>query len=453
MIPILYPAAETTFTGSGICALVDATRCIVTQDTDWTYTLEMDYPTNGRFFDQIRINRIILAEPAPGQKTEPFDIYSISVDETGLATVYAKHIYYRLDKVVIKGDIGQSMTRWLYEWVTSDDFRYLGPANSTFLRDTSGTPTSSGWFSRSDSKIRTAREWLLNYANLLQPDSGAEQIPVLEYKFRRFNIYAYYTGGDNAASRGTFKPVTISVGRNAKGLKYEIDYSNVVDYIIPYYVSSDLVRSSGYDKYVVFITDDLPSGIQTVNNETSTGQTSTYINVWINGDGESPTVDYATAFPVDLSSNFNGRPGPAALAAAGMAYYNNNHLGEPYVNLTIDYTELDPELEPEYEYAPTGSEPLLLCDTCTVTFDAMDLTATMKVVKTVYNVLLERYDLLEFGSLQRTIFDATAVSGTSILDSDYSNMAVDITTDTDSETIIDPDGEEIDPDDIIDIDD
>ena len=62
MIPRLYESTETTFSTFGICALAEAVSCLVTEERNGQYVLSMDYPTDGTFFDELKVDRIILAQ-------------------------------------------------------------------------------------------------------------------------------------------------------------------------------------------------------------------------------------------------------------------------------------------------------------------------------------------------------------------------------------------------------
>jgi hypothetical protein len=52
-----------------------------------------------------------------------------------------------------------------------------------------------------------------------------------------------------------------------------------------------------------------------------------------------------------------------------------------------------------------------LCDTITVKFPMYNMSARMKIVKVVYDVLQERYDSMELGELSTTLSQALGVSG------------------------------------------
>ena len=55
MIPILYESTETTFTSNGIGRLSDAVSCVVTEERNGPYELEMEYPVSGIHYDDIQL--------------------------------------------------------------------------------------------------------------------------------------------------------------------------------------------------------------------------------------------------------------------------------------------------------------------------------------------------------------------------------------------------------------
>lgn len=437
MTPILYAATETAFTRHGICALVDATRCVVIEDREGQYMLEMDYPTTGRFFDEIKINRIILAQPAPKQNPEPFDIYSISANIDGVVTFYARHVKYRLEKTVFRSpgsyDSGQS---WFLNilFATYHNYYLNTPRTQFSGYYTMGSGGYAGKLYKLSKPIVNAHEFLTKYKDLLvDVDSSATNVavPDIECKYTKFYINIYDASGSPKYYRGKQKPIVISVGRDVKGVNYELDYSNVIPHLIPYWTSRDepdapFLITSSYEDSEGYIH---ASPYESCGIDTTDYSTDVLIGGW-------------DAAYVDLSREFDEQPDQIDLYKAGVKYIKDNSMNSPYANLTIDYTEIDKSLEPLYTFSDM-TEPLLLCDSCTVIFSEVGLSTVMKVVKCTYNVLLDRYDKLEFGSMQRTLYNANSVSGTApestgnvIIGGDYSPTAG---ANDDGDVEIDPD--------------
>ena len=60
MIPILYPANETNFTSNGLGRLSDAIKCLVTEERNGQYELEMDYPMTGIHYGDLCEERLLM---------------------------------------------------------------------------------------------------------------------------------------------------------------------------------------------------------------------------------------------------------------------------------------------------------------------------------------------------------------------------------------------------------
>ena len=96
MIPILYNATETAFSGMGLGGLGVATGCRVKRQLNGVYELEMQYPIIGRRFRDLKCRNIILASVGPDQEPQPFRIYKTRLSLMLSKTVYARHIAYDL---------------------------------------------------------------------------------------------------------------------------------------------------------------------------------------------------------------------------------------------------------------------------------------------------------------------------------------------------------------------
>ena len=101
MKPILYPAGETQFRSNGLGRLAEATKCLVTEERNGQYELEMQYPVTGRHYQEIVEERIIAAKHDDTDDVQPFRIYKITRPMNGIVTISARHISYQLSKVAV----------------------------------------------------------------------------------------------------------------------------------------------------------------------------------------------------------------------------------------------------------------------------------------------------------------------------------------------------------------
>ena len=101
MKPILYPVSETQFRNNGLGRLSDAVKCLVTEERNGQYELELQYPITGIHYTDIVEERIIAARHDDSDDIQPFRIYKITRPMNGIVTVNARHISYQLSKVVV----------------------------------------------------------------------------------------------------------------------------------------------------------------------------------------------------------------------------------------------------------------------------------------------------------------------------------------------------------------
>lgn len=135
MIPILYDAFATDFSTNGIGPLFDVRECIVTEERNGAYELEMRYPLGGAFYESIDVESIIKAVPYVGSNPQLFRIHNIERDIFGNATIQAYHISYQLSGIPVKPLTASSLEKAL-EKINSQS---LVPSGFTFVTDKTST--------------------------------------------------------------------------------------------------------------------------------------------------------------------------------------------------------------------------------------------------------------------------------------------------------------------------
>lgn len=357
MIPILYETTETTFTTNGIGRLSDAVSCTVTEVRNGEYELEMEYPITGIHYSDIELTRLILAIPADGKNAQPFEIYDITRPLNGIVTIYARHISYRLNKITVGAFTAATCAAAMNGLKTNSigtnpfDFWTDKVVSATFTVDT-------------PSQIR----------GLLGGQEGSilDVFGKADYEFDRFLVKLHQ-------NRGTDSGVTLRYGKNITALTNEADTSSVYTGIVPYYHS----------------------------NETLVALSSP-----IYGEHRAD-YPYDMVIPVDLTDRFGDTvPTQAQLRTAGQNYLANSEGWKINTNIKVSFVNLaDTE---EYKDI-AGLQRVNLCDTVTVHHEALGVNATAQVVKTVYNVLLERYDSIELGAVSATLGQAITESITEVV--------------------------------------
>lgn len=371
MIPILYTADERRFITNGIGRLSDCTRCIVTEERNGIYECEFDYPITGEHFDDIQFGRIVAVTHDDKHDIQPFVIYARSVpDLRGIVTFYAHHISYRLSDVVVMpynaGSVVGALEGLGTYSVNSNPF--------TFWTDKTTVATFT------NAVPRLARNML-----------GGEQNSILdvygggEYEFDKWTVKLH-------AHRGTDTNVEIRYGKNLVSLNQKLDDSGTYNAVVPYWTNGEEIVTLS-PPMIVFSGATIQTAYLTDHN----------LVIIRTEDNEPIEVAYTLfdAAPMDLSSNFQEKPTQEQLRAAAIARFNGSNAWLPSENLTVDFVQLW-QTEEYKDYAPL--QRVSLCDTVSVYYAPAGVEAVkQKVVKVIFNVLLDRYDSMVLGQVQTSL--------------------------------------------------
>ena len=82
MRPILYPPGTTDFTNLGVGKLRDTISAEVYEARNGAFTLEIEYPVNGVYFDQIKEFSYIKAKPNDRDGYHTFLVYEVAKSTT-----------------------------------------------------------------------------------------------------------------------------------------------------------------------------------------------------------------------------------------------------------------------------------------------------------------------------------------------------------------------------------
>lgn len=373
MIPILYDKEERQFTSNGLGRLSDCLRCTVTEERNGIFECEFDYPVTGWLYEEIYEGRIIAATHDDTQAPQPFDIYARSAEIDGVVTFYAHHISYRLSNVIVWPCTADSAAAALQAIK-----RYSMSTNPfTFWTNKS---TTGAW---ANTVPRSARSLLAGTEGSILDRYGTG-----EYKWDKFEVRLY-------TARGSERPTSIRYGVNLTDMRQTQDISECFSAVAPFWQSQDgttVVLPEG-----IVTASSLPTSMWTWT--TSAGETMT-TNGGTELEFKAPVV---TVKALDLSEAFQDPPTVEQLRAKAQERVNGSDGWEPDENLTIDFAAI----WQTSEYAGVASAfTVRLCDTITVYNKHLGVNgAKMKVIKTVYNTLLDRYDQIELGKPKRSYAD------------------------------------------------
>lgn len=277
MIPILYSPTTTSFTTGGIGKLIDAGSCIVTEERNGSYELEITYPITGHLYDEIKQRSIIFAKPSPAQSEQPFRVYRITKPLNKVVTIYAAHISYDLSGIPVKNFTSQSVQAALTALTTSS----VISNPFTFWSD----KTNSGVM-----EIETPTPCRTILSNILDVYGG-------EYEFDKYTVKLH-------SLRGFDNGVSIKYGKNLTDLEQDENCSNVYTGVLPYWTGNDTTVSGSV----------------------------------VNAPG---TYDFTRILPVDFTRDFEEQPSTAQLDNAATKYISDNNIGIPEVNLTVSFVHLN----------------------------------------------------------------------------------------------------------------
>ena len=105
---------------------------------------------------------------------------------------------------------------------------------------------------------------------------------------------------------------------------------------------------------------------------------------------------------IDFSQEFENAPTKEQLRSRAEQYIKSNGLGVPDVNISVSFLAL---WQTEDYKDIACLERVNLCDRIEVEFPDLGVSASAKVIKTEYDVLLDRYTSIEIGSARSKLSD------------------------------------------------
>lgn len=384
MIPILYDDSELNFDSNGIGRLSDCITCTVTEERNGIFECEFTYPISGVRYLDIEEGQIIYCPHDESKVPQAFIIYGRTAPIDGVVTFYAHHISYKLNNTVVlpfkATSIQNALSRLPGKCLPNQNFTY--------------------WTDKT-----TTGPYVIDTPRAVRGMLGGEEGSLLdvygtgEYEWDMFTVKLHL-------HRGTDSGVEIRYGKNLIDITNEIDGGETYNAVVPFWRGEDV---SGNDTLLT-----LPEGVVVYSGAAvrETYLTDHELNVIRTETDEPIEVPYQSivAIPLDLSDSFETKPTIAQLRQTAATVLAGSAGWEPKQSIEVDFVQLyQTEEYKDFEQLQTCR----LCDTVSVYYPDLGVEAVKKkVVKTVYNVLLDRYDSLELGELQRS-FSAVVVDGLS----------------------------------------
>lgn len=353
--PILYKSTETDFSHNGIGMLSDCLKCLVTEERNGAYEMEMQYPMSGRHFAHIGQRSIIKCPLDEERGWQLFRVYRVLKTLPGIVTVYAAHISYDQNGIPVAPYSAESAAAAMEGLKTNA----VGDCTFTFETD---VPNLGTFASPVPASVRACLGGIKG--NILETFGG-------ELEFDNFAVKLHQ-------SRGRDRGVQVRYGKNLTDLQQDENCANVYAGVYPYWT----------------------------RKETKDGNTTTtYVELPERVIMRQGITDHSNILPVDLSGEFDEQPTHDQLREAAAAYIEEHQIFVPVVSITVSFALL--WQTEEYKHIKQ-LEKVSLCDTVTVIFPEMGVSAQSKVVKTVYDVLRDRYDSCTLGTVKETVADLIA---------------------------------------------
>ena len=310
-------------------------------------------------FSYIKEENIVVANANDTLLNQKFRIYMTRKLMNNRVEVFARHIsfdlmYDYIDNISISNQSCQYVLNQLF-------------INSSFSKHYKGY-----------SDIVNAQNYKMSMANILESIAGKSGSVIdtfgngAEILRDNENIHVLNRrGNDNA--------VTIEYRKNLTGFELEEDTTNLVTRILPYAKYNDEETSEEITVKASFVDSPL------INN---------YSHPYIKA------IDYSEKFEDDKI------PNEEKLITFARKEYNINKVDIPKQNFKIDFIPLSKCVG--YE----GLEDKInICDTVTIIDTRYSIDTQAKVIKTVFNVLKNRYESIELGDPKTTLGDIIGSGG------------------------------------------
>ena len=334
-------------------------ECVVEEERNGLFELIMTYPVVDNLYKYLEKENIIVADANDTLKDQKFRIYNIRKYMKNQVTIYARHISFDLMHDVIENDI--NIENQSCEYALNEIFR-----NSI-----------SSKHYKSFSNIVNAQKFKVSKINCLSAIAGAKG-SIIDTFGTGAEILRDNTNIHVLNKRGHDNGVSIEYRKNLTGLEVEEDTTDLVTRIIPYATQKvgEEEKVINYNGYV-----DAPN-----------------INAF--SKPYSAWIDYSDKFEQDEEVT------QEKLKIYAEREYTVNKRHIPKCNYKIEFIPLSKvvgykELE----------DKISLCDTVTIKDTRYGIDTQAKVIKTVYNVLLGRYDSMELGEPKTTLGDVITNNG------------------------------------------
>ncbi|RBT39880.1 phage tail spike protein [Enterococcus hirae] len=354
MKPVLYSPTDIDFTAGGIGILSDCKKCLVTEEANGSYTVELSFPINAKFSSQLEDhNYQIKCKPNATDDFHIFYIYNHYKDmATGLLYVYGKSRTMKLGNRAVK--------KLEFERATCQEAM-------KYLERSMDQPSDIRLFS----DITRVGSTSIEVSNPLKCIKGIEgslnQIFGGEMKHEPFKLSLLNR-------RGRDHVTTFRYRKNLTGLKVETNFDGLLTRIFPY---ADVQNNEGETERI------FGNPVDSLN-----------INKY---DGEiySEYVQFTEDQGVTDQKSLN---------EVSKKYFSsiNPNCDQPNISIELNIRKMeDTALAKRFKkFREVG-----LFDTFDIFHERFKINITAQITKVIYDSLNERVESLEAGDTQYTFFE------------------------------------------------
>lgn len=411
--PVLFEADNTNYDHNGIGVLYDALSCIVNEEYNGAFDVELEYPVDGEWANEILEGRQILAKPNDVDAPHAFRIYEVAKDlEEGVIFARATSITDDLSANLITSvsviDVTpqQALTEIKANLIESTLFDFV-----------------------SDIETRSSSEWTrINPLQAIAGTSGS-LVDLWGGDIKRTNntVYLY-------SRRGQDRVTVIRPGKNINGFNMVVSTKGIITKILPYYtytpesipsyemvldyegnlvkqqtygenpnerpdpvtVMGDVVVSENSTKYAV----NYYSPVDYSQNEYITSQVSAFIDAKKQEAESSSGIIDNSGFSEELQNYILGLLNEEA---SGYFIYTYPGCDEPSVEIKADMVQLSDS--PEWERYK-NLETIQITDTVDVYVQKFNVDVEVTIQAISYDSIGEKVLTITAGSARNNLSES-----------------------------------------------
>lgn len=350
MNPILFAKDATQFNTNGIGRL-EAISCIVTEERNGIFELEMTIAETALHAAEIEMQSVIMAKVPDKQNLQAFRVYKLTKPINGIFKVLAQHISYQLSFIPVMPFSVLASSGACAATLAGLKTNAVEDCPFTFTTDVT---TINSYSQTAPASLRSRLGGV--EGSVLDQFGG-------EYSWDNYNVSLLN-------HRGVTTPtVSLRYGKNITDLNQEENIADTITGIVPFWEGSD--------------GDALVTLPEKVIESSHAG-----------------AYPFKRTVPYDFSSEFQDQPTESQLRAKAQAYMSAAGVGIPKVSIKVSFISL---ADTEEFKDIAALQNVNLCDNVGVYFEKLGIGTTAEIVKVVYDVLLEKYNSVEIGSLRSNL--------------------------------------------------